>query len=39
MNGPDDSVYISGQRNKQSRLGELLDRPLDHLSRSDVGNL
>ena len=39
MYGPDDAVYISGQGNEQSRIGELLDRPLDHLSHSDIRNL
>ena len=39
MSGPYDAVYIPRQGNEQSRLGELLDRPLDHLSNGDIRNL
>lgn len=39
MNGPDDSIYVSRQRNEQSRLRELLDRSFDHLSHGYISDL
>ena len=39
MNGPDNPIYTSGQGNEKRRLGKFLDRPLNHLSHSDVRNL
>ena len=39
MDGPNDAVYVSRQGNEQSRLSKLLDRPLDHLSHSDIRDL
>lgn len=37
--GPDHTVDVTGDRNEERRVGELLDRPLDDLTNLYIRNL